>query len=467
MTRMASTFCLIMKIIYTSFCAIGLFYQLEQISRRYFAFESRSEVQLSIPLSMTVPMVSFCWPLNNLMKKSWSDLYAIKDNVTIKDIFDQSPSSDNVLGKDLACVIRYPGMITASFPGANRSDCMPMLKVERNIQRSFVCYKITVKAIPADDMLNQDEYTLSPTYPGLVFRLFLNNRIFGNISYFTAFASSRNTSHFYDSKFSRTNSYMRSPNSTSEDYFDIELLYQSIFIERLKPPFDTACREAYPYQSIDEYWYLNFRRHVISELGLIDTFYPVEESTLELKPLFAIYLRNKTFLEHFNYIFKNYNRTYLDCHIKFYVSKISIAKATNMAVSVFWQQEPKLRIKYIPIYGMIDYALYVCSSFGIWFGVSVLSIGGYINTLILHRKRSKSVKKIFEPDKRSLDQCMREIRSNQNEIKSLRKSHRDIQIYFAALLDHIKTLKYQNMNLNLARRTSTELVRKFNSRWQL
>lgn len=44
-------------------------------------------------------------------------------------------------------------------------------------------------------------------------------------------------------------------------------------------------------------------------------------------------------------------------------------------MSVYWPQDPRVSINSVPIYDSIDYVLYICSTFGMWFGISVLSVG--------------------------------------------------------------------------------------------
>ena len=100
------------NISFVLFCLIGLIFQLEQITERYFKFQTRSEVQLIIPIRVTVPMVSSCWKLKDIIDaskvsksfdtpfKEYRDMreyYDKLDMLSVSDIFDATPDNISIL----------------------------------------------------------------------------------------------------------------------------------------------------------------------------------------------------------------------------------------------------------------------------------------------------------------------------------------------------------------------------------
>ena len=371
----------VMNTVTICLCLTGLLYQLAMIADRYFKFQTRSEVKLSIPNEISTPQVSSCWFLQDIMKgkgfKSELDYYEQLNEMSIKEIFESTPPIDHILNEKQACTIRFPHQLVTRKPHPNRMECMKMFTVEKYIQRDLICYKFELIAIDPRKKLSITEYSLSPQAAGLIYRLWMNNSIFRTIDSFAIFTHSKTTSDLHDSMFSRTLWYKTDLESKVSD-----ITYSRVTLKRLESPYDTACRNFHPYSSSKSFQYQKMNEETMKVLHRVNTFYPVKNHTLKYQMVNAHTLQNDTFLEEYNEIFKKYNVTYTDCFLSYYVSKVSISFGDMVTIGVFWPQDSRIKMEQVPNIELIDFLLYVCSSFGIWIGVSVLSIGQAINSII-------------------------------------------------------------------------------------
>lgn len=427
------TFPIVIKILFLCICCAGLLYQLEQISDRYFRFQTRSEVQLPVPNSITVPIISTCWYLKDTIRgmkeKTREQYYEILQRLAIKEIFDRTPGIEYFLKNDPACLVRLPNEMVPEY--RNYDECMKILSIERYIQRDFMCYKITVSAIASSELLNLEEYSLSPHSSGLLHRLFLNSTSFGEVSYFTIFAHSTTTSDLYDSLFARTRNYYKG-NGTF-DMVNLEVSFSGVSIERLEAPYDTSCRNFYPYESGAIYRMEGLKNETTATLGIVPTFSPVFDLNSPYGMITTHDLLNRTFLAKFNEIYKKYNQTYLDCTLEYYVSKYSMSFGDKVTLSVYWPQDSQTVIKHVPSYDLINYLLYVCSSFGIWLGISILSISDMITSILGRCKKTG----------RAEVKCLQEDRVMKVE-RDCKRLKRRVQIGFIAMMEYMK-LRFDSM----------------------
>ena len=396
------------NIITICLCSAGLLYQLSQISDRYFRFKTRSEVALSVHNAISAPQVSTCWFVKEMMPKIQSmtkdEYYHIVDSMSIQDMFENLPREDEILREKEGCSVRFPHQLAARKPFPDRIDCMKIFNVSKYIHRDLICYKFTISNIDYNDKLTITEYSLSPTQSGLIFRLWMNSTVFENVSYSATYVHSLTTSDLHDSMFARTQLYHRGVTLDGSNIM-IDVTSSAVTIKKLEVPYDTLCRSSSPYPSMEAIMFEKMNQETISKLNRITTFYPILDQKINYRMVHAQILRNDTFLNQFMKIYQKYNVSNPNCYIHYYVSKVSISFGPVVSVAVFWPQDSRVKMEYIPAYYLIDYLLYVCSSFGIWLGVSILSVGQMIRTIIDYhfgrektRRKSKDVTIVQNPN---------------------------------------------------------------------
>lgn len=150
------------KLLIVVICALGLSLQMNQVSRLYFKYMTSTEVTVSPPIVMSSPRVSFCWRyidillIDKLRQKNWtnyqwrgrgdedegccnnqtkkeplgmidwnevdwdairpydttSSLYKIiENNLTLREIFDMTPASNDIFGNSSELRRTHTGML--------------------------------------------------------------------------------------------------------------------------------------------------------------------------------------------------------------------------------------------------------------------------------------------------------------------------------------------------------------------
>lgn len=397
--------------IFLAVCIIGSSVQIYDISDRYIRYPTRSQVDMTIPISTKIPLLSSCFhsfDILNLTKLSrnfginleniddsgnFTKIYVKLENLTAKNWFELTPSPNEILESKVGCFIRFPSKYVVDYPHLNRSACLKNFIIKKYLHRGFICYKFQAKTIDAKIDLKFSEYVLSPNYPEIIYKMFLSNKIFQHSHYFTSFAHGVDTSHFYDSIFSSISSVGSSYNRNADDkrdardkYLKIDVTYNEVKIDRLKYPYDTECQDfKRPLASGFERALKSVRDEMLSDQGRLCTFSHIheeasnsEESKVIKYPLITTFtLRNNhSFKEQFS---RSANkRSFLNavygCHIKYYISKMSVDKSAAMSVSVTWPQGYDIHVQFLPVQELVDLLLYISSSINIWYGLSALSL---------------------------------------------------------------------------------------------
>ena len=268
----------IFQFFWTIVSTIGLLYQLGQISNRYFMYQTRSEVQLSVPDSITVPILSTCWWIKDLMtdmkNKQLNEFYSHISKMTIDEILKNIHPVEKILENDVGCTVRLPNKLAASYPYSTRKECLTMFNITTYIQRDFSCYQFTPTAIDSSTQLSLVEYTLSPQSSGLVYRLYMDQKIFTSIASLIGFVHSPYSSRIHDSIFA--NSFTRFGKSNMSLGIMVKVSFSGVSIERLEPPFDTACRIFPERASAIQYFLTKLQQETILTLGKVHSFLPIE-----------------------------------------------------------------------------------------------------------------------------------------------------------------------------------------------
>ena len=127
-------------------CAIGLLYQIIQISTSYFAFDATTTVTMEMPNKVDIPALSVCWRYGDIidldaLRRKNSDIpvfdftndetiknsgWTVQSMATVRQVFDFNPSLENTFAE---CIIRYPqGYASKRF---NVSECRQKFTVIR------------------------------------------------------------------------------------------------------------------------------------------------------------------------------------------------------------------------------------------------------------------------------------------------------------------------------------------------
>ena len=385
-------------------CFTGFLYQVLQISIAYFAFKTNTKIVLHLNNKFINPSIILCIRYTDIIDRTNYQKYGIHpkynynatemfddmSNLTIKDIFDLTPDSSEII---LGCQYRdkqYHQLVTKPY---SRSDCNSLFQTIKYQEGAFICYQFRTKI--ADSNFNcmkallsfynyNDLYTIS-----LNQQLLLSNAIKliwfvpdGMNSYVVSMTDI--SRRFYAFKIRYAHDLV---NSSKENYFRIFGDYFSI--TRLEKPYDTQCT-----------WNSNEAEEACHRKCNIDAFakygyFPSTEYSLTPEPLKHLEVSkivNKTTLQNLKATTKSchknckrkpcddwYSVTVVDSFAFLYNNTITIASGCS--------KRPAVIIKHLPRVTLMEFVMYVSSSLGIWFGISILSINPFNSRRKCVRKR--------------------------------------------------------------------------------
>ena len=111
----------------------------------------------------------------------------------------------------------------------------------------MICYTFTLKDANQSILIKQ--YSLVTEMTGLMFKVYVDKEIFGNISSFSVFVTSNNSSNLYDSAFTPKR-FIRSSNLN--DSLQADLTYSPMTKSRVPSPYDTNCQNSPSFHSMAE-----------------------------------------------------------------------------------------------------------------------------------------------------------------------------------------------------------------------
>ena len=379
------------------FCLMGFVYQVSEISVEYFAYRTSTKVALQLENKFINPAIIFCPKYTDIIDRSNHEKYGIHSKaryitseqlndmskLTIKDIFELTPDTNNTM---IGCQFRNNEYNMDSY---NRDQCYSMFQVTKYQEGAFICYQFRTR-IP-DNQFSCEQAALSFHSLNELYsiqlhpRFFLSNRIkgisfipdVGNSSFFNMPIISR---RFY-STFVRFGS--SSPDTSIINY--ISLSGDVYSITRLKKPYDTACvrnNEETEYACRRNCNIASFKKHNI---------FPPNELTTEPLPLKhsktivtslnttlvrEIKMRNQKCMKSCN------ERSMCEDWYTVTIANLSPSRLLNtISISCTCSNRPAVFIEYLAKVILMDFIMYVSSAFGIWFGISILSINPFKNTL--------------------------------------------------------------------------------------
>lgn len=390
--------------IISALCLIGCSYQVVDISERYFSYSTHGIVSVDVVDGIHLPSVSVCWSLEDVltttmnMKENqtnrWEVLkrkFKLLKRYTIADIFKATPSVDQVFSNP-GCAVKIPGEISWRHPWYNKSECEDIFNITRYIHRFTLCYKFTAKEMSKtmDVALN----TLSPTKPGIIFMLFLDPSTFKNVRVYTAYSHLSSSSELFDSMFS-----LEKTITTNGKPYRIGIVSTPITEIRLMAPYDTKCMNFPGYRSGTEYIFDIMNKQFMKSMNYVHSFGHIKEpynSRLMTPDILRNVTISRMIVDRLKY---HKDKTYSPvCFFKYNIAKTRLEEDERLTIALNWPQSYGPITVRIPDQKIIDFIIYVCSSIGIWLGLSALSIGKNVcnNIIKMLTENEESSKKVLK-----------------------------------------------------------------------
>lgn len=372
-------------------CLSGCTYQVVDISFRYFKYTTNPKVKVSIVFSTPLPSVSVCWRLYDVMKQkllnyghvppaNWREFNQLLRKLTVADIFKFSSDNDTIFRPMGACAFRKKGYLTYRIPWYNQTECNEMFTITMYIHRLGMCYKIMPRS---QEWYDFRETTLTPSQPGKMYMFHFNPDAMNNVSVNSIYIHTSKSSPLFDSIFT-SDSLVSVAGSAIVDYTPYS-------VHKLPSPHETKCRDIPGYRTGEEYFLRLLNNASMEAMKYVHTLehvyepykYPIFDSDTLRHPIIG-----PKFLDLNS---RNKQHDFVSCWFEYTVPKIVFNALNRVLVHVNWPQDPGIAIFTVADYAVIDYLIYICSSIGIWLGLSAYSILDLIGHSVANHRTDHGV----------------------------------------------------------------------------
>ena len=379
---------------YKLLCFIGFLYQVLQLSTEYFAFKTSTKTVLQLDHKFINPSIVFCIRYTDIIDRTNYKKYGIlpkyrynvtemfhdMSKLTIKNVFDLTPDPSEII---IGCQYRgndYQQLVTKSHP---RSHCNSLFHVTKYQEGAFICYQFRTKITDSNfSCFNAllTFYSYNNLYSVSLKQQFLLSNAIKLISFVpsgidSSVVSMPDISRRFHVSIVRYAHHF--PNSSKENFFKIFGDYYSI--TRLEKPYDTQC--TWNKNQAHEACYRRCNINLFAKYG----YFPSTEYSITpklLKHLEASKNVNETILQDIKAGLNNCNNSCQRklCHDWYSVTGVdTLAFLLNNTITIAGgcSKRPAVIIQYLPRITFMEFVMYVSSSLGIWFGISVMSINPF------------------------------------------------------------------------------------------
>ena len=376
-------------------CVIGLTTQVVNIFAAYFKYKTITRTSMGVENILPIPTISVCSFYTDILDRSKSANYSINSRIpiglqeinsdqnklTVGGIFFLTPKYNETLGH---CKIRVND--SYSIATLSSSSCYDVFHVNRYYMQELMCYGFRPKHIH-NYRLTRASHSLN--YNQLLWEIFLDKKFHpaNELTFITQITAKIRPPHLvgeslplYSRNFAQSMFRIRDPKKAilASNVFYVTHEWNRIFLK--PPPYDTDCN---PY--LGKY---DCIRQCMQEKLLRINRVPFTEITTEdalpsvghLFPVRPIDLEDSK-MEQYVYDSESYCEKKcqrLPCRLFF--SKTSVnaflderfnyssrIRATSPA-------SPTVDVTSVANFDLYQLVIYICSCFGVWLGVSVMSL---------------------------------------------------------------------------------------------
>ena len=374
-------------------CLTGFLFQVQQVSELYFRFQTTSSTMYQFRETDYYQSIMYCPRFKELInhkrlkelgktfsEDSLEDYLRGFSSLTIKDILELTPPESQAIH---GCMVRVGRMSSISV--MKQKECEAYFEVIKSVNGEKVCYTFmpriwanyTVRHVASSLTHTNTVYEIyaHPSIAKGVFAFFISSPIdFSSNSkdplHSVPFqALGQNDKHFLQLRFA--------------------VYGDSIEINRLPPPFDTNCSPGHDQEAC-------------YEKCLIDTFKAINRlpwsgfhrHKLETIMLNPIDLGNETIVRFVDTSFEKCDsrcKIRTECLTQFSRTTIQEYKERFMTLSSMLPTLPHMSLYAVPFLNLIQYIVQIGSSFGMWFGLSIISFNPIKWTIFQKKKITRTV----------------------------------------------------------------------------
>ena len=363
-------------------CLLGFLFQVYQVSELYFRYITSSKVHYQVKDIEDYQSLMFCSRFKELLDRSRHQEYGISASVpetfpeiltelsalTVKDILILTPAASDVI-KDC---FKRDDLISAPIR-LNQSECYGFFEVVKSVSGERICYSFMPKS---RTQYSVGDASSSQTDVNVVYQISLLPALARTVlGYFIHYSGNAHDgsdkepliSRMYQAKVINSNTFHQSKIAMYGEY---------TYITRLPPPHDTVCVPGH----FREKCYETCLTRKLSIINKVSWSSYIEKE-VELKMLTLSDLRNITIA---TYVYSSFQYCHTSCKMKtecfISFSKTSVQEyedrqnGNSFALQALTPGAPYLFVFAVPFVTPIEFVVQIGSCFGVWFGLSIVSI---------------------------------------------------------------------------------------------
>lgn len=320
------------------------------------------------------------------------ELDALHENLTIRDIFDYTPSAEDAIE---SCRVKIPQSYKL-IDKNNFNECQAMFNVSRFFMVEYMCYRYEYMLEP--NLFLFDQLANTPKLSGVFYEI-TPGKFFKNYEILKFVAHSHGV---YPAKSIGIAPLLSRGNNWEKDDVNAAVYMTSYFKlikYRLPPPRTTACLDykvARGMRSQEICKQGCQRNKTIENLNRIP-FSSLQKDPIDMKAISYLDSLNENVRKS---TFKYYNECSAICHSQdcrdiITFNRVSKSMSSELKIQLMIPLEPWVTVNFRAMMTMAEYLTYFLSCFGTWFGLSVfnldpIGIGSRLLNIWKSREQTKS-----------------------------------------------------------------------------
>lgn len=363
---------------FLSGCFVGFFFQAWEVCLTYFKYKTESKIEFVTREDEVTPIMVVCYRyldiLNWTNNNTYEDYNAyIRDQSTlnVREIFDLTPQVNETISR---CGGRLPNSYRWDFFD---DECYKQFEIVKFLFAEMVCYSFAPNNLKS---FNLKHVADAFHYTRILYRLTMGPKFDSAVIFMpmTHKPDSRKTVPTLSKRYARR--IRRFEKNDHHIVCDVYFMRTELIL--LEPPYDTMCVMESGNPNLTMGRFRCLRKCLIQEFKKFGRV-PFTEIVNEPSPLKQVSPKDLNDTEMMETV--NQSERYcndmcrrLSCHYSFHVTDYTEMWEKKTGFSTTFQvlspQSPTTFIKYSPKYNLLDFITYVCSCFGVWFGLSVWSL---------------------------------------------------------------------------------------------
>ena len=377
-------YCTLLKryglLIYYIICVSGFLYQSGEICRDYFKFKTSATIEVSTVDDYEYQRLGICLEYHHILNRTNHTKYGLFSKppnafhqferyqseyslLTVEEIFSLTPSTEEIISR---CGIRREPNIGFDF--VDSKTCLELFSIEKAVRGTKLCYFFTPRKQTYSWIKVASSYNDTGQVYEIKTSLQLNNSLLATFITDNLHEEVRESSKLPSESRMFAHEVMIYP----ENVVTVASMTNAFF--RLPPPYDTKCREAFIYQDC-----VSFCVNKVLEIIDRKPYFAFLNFPFKQKVLNFLDVRNESISSLAVNAFKSCSKK---CHgfpcqtsISFTTADVYHRKQlTNLVLISLPPKAPTINVYYVPSTYPLNFFIYISNCFGIWFGLSIVSI---------------------------------------------------------------------------------------------